>query len=38
MGGGFGIGMAYSNCEKDLNATLRGCDRCAEFDKLKQSK
>lgn len=23
MGGGFGIGMAYSNCEKDLNATLK---------------
>ncbi|CAH0555048.1 unnamed protein product [Brassicogethes aeneus] len=22
MGGGFGVGMAYSNCEKDLNATL----------------
>ncbi|CAG9760161.1 unnamed protein product [Ceutorhynchus assimilis] len=23
MGGGFGIGMAYSNCENDLNATIR---------------
>ncbi|XP_057651799.1 MICOS complex subunit Mic10-like [Diorhabda carinulata] len=30
MGGGFGIGMAYSNCEKDLNSTIRGCDRCSE--------
>ncbi|KAF7285727.1 MICOS complex subunit Mic10-like [Rhynchophorus ferrugineus] len=26
MGGGFGVGMAYSNCEKDLNATIRGCE------------
>lgn len=23
MGGGFGIGMAYSNCEKDINSVLR---------------
>ncbi|XP_046735907.1 MICOS complex subunit Mic10-like [Diprion similis] len=21
-GGGFGLGMAYSNCEKDINATV----------------
>lgn len=28
MGGGFGIGMAYSNCEKDLNATLKASNRC----------
>ncbi|XP_030758858.1 MICOS complex subunit Mic10-like [Sitophilus oryzae] len=26
MGGGFGIGMAYANCEKDLNATIRSCE------------
>lgn len=26
LGGGFGIGMAYSNCEKDLNATLNNPD------------
>ncbi|KAL1492093.1 hypothetical protein ABEB36_012586 [Hypothenemus hampei] len=26
MGGGFGVGMAYSNCEKDLNATIRNCE------------
>ncbi|ENN70396.1 MICOS complex subunit Mic10 [Dendroctonus ponderosae] len=26
MGGGFGVGMAYSNCEKDINATIRSCD------------
>ncbi|CAG9765311.1 unnamed protein product [Ceutorhynchus assimilis] len=25
MGGGFGIGMAYANCEQDLNATVRSC-------------
>lgn len=30
MGGGFGIGMAYSNCEKDLNETIRGCNPCAD--------
>ncbi|CAH1969226.1 unnamed protein product [Acanthoscelides obtectus] len=30
MGGGFGIGMAYSNCEKDLNASLHACNKCAE--------
>nr|CAH7732820.1 unnamed protein product [Callosobruchus chinensis] len=30
MGGGFGVGMAYSNCEKDLNASLRSCDKCSE--------
>ncbi|XP_018578444.1 MICOS complex subunit Mic10-like [Anoplophora glabripennis] len=30
MGGGFGIGMAYSNCEKDLNETLRGCNPSAD--------
>jgi len=23
MGGGFGIGMAYSNCERDLNTALQ---------------
>jgi inner membrane organizing system protein 1 len=23
LGGGFGIGMAYSNCERDINATIR---------------
>ncbi|KAJ3642618.1 hypothetical protein Zmor_025381 [Zophobas morio] len=23
LGGGFGVGMAYSNCERDLNATIR---------------
>ena len=22
VGAGFGLGMAYSNCEKDINATL----------------
>lgn len=26
MGGGFGIGMAYSNCERDLNSTLNQKD------------
>lgn len=31
MGGGFGIGMAYSNCEKDINATLRGSDKCVDI-------
>ncbi|KAJ8928472.1 hypothetical protein NQ314_018977 [Rhamnusium bicolor] len=30
MGGGFGIGMAYSNCEKDLNQTLQTCSTCAD--------
>lgn len=25
MGGGFGVGMAYANCEKDINATIRNC-------------
>ncbi|CAH1156052.1 unnamed protein product [Phaedon cochleariae] len=30
MGGGFGIGMAYSNCEQDLNGTFRRCDHCAD--------
>lgn len=29
MGGGFGVGMAYSNCEKELNNTLRGCEKCS---------
>lgn len=33
MGGGFGIGMAYSNCEKDLNATIRGSDKRVSGDK-----
>lgn len=33
MGGGFGIGMAYSNCEKDLNATLKGSDKRMSGDK-----
>lgn len=23
LGGGFGVGMAYSNCERDINATLQ---------------
>lgn len=23
LGAGFGTGMAYSNCEKDINATLQ---------------
>ncbi|KAK5645061.1 hypothetical protein RI129_006361 [Pyrocoelia pectoralis] len=23
LGGGFGIGMAYSNCERDLNSMLQ---------------
>ncbi|KAJ8983802.1 hypothetical protein NQ317_008928 [Molorchus minor] len=30
MGGGFGIGMAYSNCEKDINASITGCNTCPE--------
>ncbi|XP_015605128.1 MICOS complex subunit Mic10 [Cephus cinctus] len=24
-GAGFGLGMAYSNCEKDINASLNQC-------------
>ncbi|XP_071876723.1 MICOS complex subunit Mic10 [Bombus fervidus] len=23
-GGGFGLGMAYANCQEDLNSTIRG--------------
>ncbi|XP_044754570.1 MICOS complex subunit Mic10-like [Coccinella septempunctata] len=28
MGSGFGVGMAYSNCEKDLNATVTAAEKC----------
>lgn len=28
MGSGFGVGMAYSNCEKDLNSTVTAAEKC----------
>ncbi|XP_065163248.1 MICOS complex subunit MIC10-like [Atheta coriaria] len=27
LSGGFGVGMAYSNCERDLNATMLGASK-----------
>ncbi|XP_033219314.1 MICOS complex subunit Mic10-like [Belonocnema kinseyi] len=35
VGAGFGLGMAYSNCEKDINASVSQCKPKSRCEKKK---